>query len=456
MHSASEYHWPHSPISQDNLRFLSYYLAIITLSMSVLSYAFMHVWHFQVPTRVLCLTLPVHMLLTGGTFLLAFKRVVVRESGCLTLLLVSVAIMGLFLYDTGGHTNPLISLLLLPLAMSAATLGWISTVLLALSGVGLYSILTRFYVGLEGQGGHAQHHVMHIHLIGMWMTYGISASMIVGLVTPMASSMRRQRELIAQQQEKILRDERLVALATFAASAAHQLGTPLSTLMVVTDDLKDCLQDRPDLAPDLDLMQQQIGLCKETLHAIMRRADHLRHGEPEPMLLGPWLIALRDQFNLLNPTKVLQLPSHPVPECQLIRDETLDQAMLNLLDNAARASSQDPALDVIVRPAQIVLRIIDSGPGVPDAIRSQLGQPFVSARDDGNGMGLGLFLSHATINRFGGQLSLHSTPQGTTTEIVLPRASSTGTRLSNATGEGAATAEAGATTAVTNKERDPD
>lgn len=422
MLTSADRRWLHTPITRENLRFLAYYFAVVTLSMSVLTYAFMEVWHFLLPVRILWLTLPLHMVLTVITFLLALKRVPLTEVACLGLLLLSAAILGFFLFDSGGHTNPLISLLLLPLALSAATLSWPSTLLLALAATGLYTSLTQFYVALEGNNRHEQHHVMHIHLMGMWLTFGLSTSVIVGLVTPMARSMRRQRELIARQQEKILRDERLVALATFAASAAHQLGTPLSTLMLVADDLKDSLTDRPELAPDLELMQQQIGVCKQTLHSIMRRADTLRHGAPLPMDLQQWLNNLRQQFNLLNPTRSVKVLCNALPESQILQDETLDQALLNLMENAACASEQNPVLEARQTPDTLVLRIIDSGPGIPDAIQKQLGQPFVSARADGSGLGLGLFLSHATINRFGGTLSLHSTPQGTTTEIVLPLA----------------------------------
>lgn len=422
MHNPRGHRWLHATISRDNLRFLAYYFAVVTLFMSVLTYAFINLWHFQIPTRIVWLTLPAHLLLTVITFLITLKRVPIREPHCLGLLLISVTIMGMFLHDSGGHTNPLISLLLLPLAMSATLLGWPSTLLLALTSTGLYSALTHFYVALEGQSAHAQHHVMHIHLMGMWLTFGLSVCVIVGLVTPMANSMRRQRELIAQQQEKILRDERLVALATFAASAAHQLGTPLSTLLVVTDDLRESLADRPELAQDITLMQQQIGICKQTLHSIMRRADLLRHGSPTAIALTAWLGELRHQFNLLNPNRALQIQPATLPVCSVRKDETLDQALLNLLDNATRASHQDPVLDATLTDTQVILRIIDSGPGIPEAVQQHLGQPFISTRSENSGMGLGLFLSHATINRFGGTLSLHSTPQGTTTEIVLPRA----------------------------------
>ena len=89
-----------------------------------------------------------------------------------------------------------------------------------------------------------------------------------------------------------------------------------------------------------------------------------------------------------------------------------------MLDNAIRVSQQAPQLTIRHNEQQIFLTIDDHGPGMPEAVRQQLGQPFISTREDGTG--LGLFLSHATINRLGGQLSILPSDHGTRTEIRLP------------------------------------
>ncbi|MFZ5600989.1 MAG: sensor histidine kinase [Pseudomonadota bacterium] len=426
--------WWQAPLQRDSLRYLAWYMCILLAVMLTASLAF-HLQQISLPARLHWLLLPSQALLTAVTFIAWRRRASVPVALYLLLLFCSIGLLGWYLHDAGGHTNPVISLLLVPLAMGAALLGWQATALIALSVLLLYTALTEYFIPLEmvsnmagDTASHAHHnhagasdHFMQLHLLGMWITFAVSVLLIVGLVLPLAQSMRRQRDQIARQQEKILQDEKLIAMATFAASAAHHLGTPLSTLAVLTDDLKDALTDRPDLQQDLQLMAQQIHTCKATLHGMMRKADNLRNDVREPVAIDLLTQRLRQQFNLLHPARELRVIGQP-PSGTVVGDETLDQALLNLLDNAARVSATDPELAFEQQGNIICLRITDTGPGIPDAVRPQLGEAFVTSRQDG--LGLGLFLSHATINRLGGTLRLlpSTRASGTVTEVRLPLA----------------------------------
>ncbi|HVL01802.1 MAG TPA: HAMP domain-containing sensor histidine kinase [Dongiaceae bacterium] len=422
--------WWQTLLQRDSLRYLTGYMCMLLVVMLAATLAFRH-QGLALPDRILWLLLPCQTLLTLATFIGWRRRATVTVSLYLLLLFGSIALLGWYLHDAGGHTNPVISLLLVPLAMGAALMGWQATALIAIGVLLVYTALTQYFIPLDvvgaaadaahshHQGHGVSHDFMQLHLIGMWLTFAVSVLLIVGLVLPLAQSMRRQRDQIARQQEKMLQDEKLIAMATFAASAAHQLGTPLSTLAVLTDDLKDTLTDRTDLIPDLQLMAQQIHTCKATLHGLMRKADNLRNDVREPVAIHQLTQRLRQQFNLLHPARELSVVGEP-PTCTVLGDETLDQALLNLLDNAARVSPTEPELTFELQGDTLCLRITDSGPGIPDSIRPQLGEAFVSSRQDG--LGLGLFLSHATINRLGGTLRLLPAPEnrGTVTEVRLP------------------------------------
>jgi two-component system sensor histidine kinase RegB len=269
---------------------------------------------------------------------------------------------------------------------------------------------------------------MSLHLHGMWLTFVLSVAVLIGVILPLLNAVRRQRDRLNEQQQHALKqeqhslkqeqqrlkDERLIAIATFAASAVHQLGTPLSTLAILLEDLQS---DQPD-QPELPLMQQQIQLCKSILQSLLRRTEDLRYQHAQLLAVETWLQRLRQNFTLLHPQSQLIINSSVLPARLLCTDETLDQAILNVLDNAIRVSQQAPQLTISHNEQQIFLTIDDYGPGMPEPVLQQLGQPFISTREDGTG--LGLFLSHAAINRLGGQLSILPSDHGTRTEIRLP------------------------------------
>ena len=103
-----------------SLRYLSIYFALISLLMSMLVVAYHFLWNLPTPERLLFFTLPAHTCLAGISIYLAFKRRIASEKSVLFLMLTSMCLLAFFLYDTGGQTNPLISLMLLPLAMTMA------------------------------------------------------------------------------------------------------------------------------------------------------------------------------------------------------------------------------------------------------------------------------------------------------------------------------------------------
>lgn len=413
-----------APIPHSSLRYLFYYLLLLNSVLLLAGGWATQVWQLSIPG--LPLLLISHSLLTALVFGLAGQRRSYASGYFVGLLMLSTGLLGWLLYNSGGHTNPLISLLLLPVAMSTVILYWQATVAVSVSVLGLYALLTQYFHPLSSSGLHDPF-MMNLHLQGMWLTFVFSVIVLLGVVLPLLKAVQRQRELISEQRDLRSRDERLVAIATFAASAVHQLGTPLSTLAVLTEDLLETTHSSTQ-QDDLNLMQQQIQLCKTILQSLLRRTEDLRYQADSVLTASAWLQRLQQNFLLLHPQ--LDLPPlnslmnkdllNCSPEqltCLLRTDATLDQAILNILDNAVRVSPTLPVLRIQADAAGLELQIQDHGPGISAAVRQQLGQPFITSKQ---GTGLGLFLSHAAINRLGGQLSLLANTSGTLTSVRLP------------------------------------
>ena len=147
-------------------------MLFISLSMIVSALALR--WQgYSLTTGVFWWLIPTQCLATLGAVLLSKPGRQITTGFYLLLLFFSMLLLGWFLHDSGGHTNPLISILLLPIAMAAAILGWQASVIIALIAIGIYTGLTEFYIPLAPQTHDHDHHqqFMQLHLLGMWITF---------------------------------------------------------------------------------------------------------------------------------------------------------------------------------------------------------------------------------------------------------------------------------------------
>ncbi|ATJ82878.1 ATP-binding protein [Halomonas beimenensis] len=336
-------------------------------------------------------------------------------------LLADMAGLTLLFYFTGGSTNPFINYYLVPVTIAAATLPWRHAWTVAAAGMGGYSFLMVFYHPVPQLGmPHAEAGV-NLHTLGMWLNFALSAGLVTFFIFKMARALRGRDQALSRTREAVLRNEQVLAVATQAAGTAHELGTPLSTMAVLLKEMREDARGDALLEKDIDLLRQQVDTCKSRLRHLVDSADRRRMARPEIRDAQEWLAGVVQRWLVLRPDvghrlEVIGRRGSP----RLAVDTTLDQALTNLLNNAADANPDDIAIQLDWTPEEVVIDIRDHGPGVSLSIADQLGETFVSTKS--KGLGIGLFLTHATINRFGGGVRLYNHPEGgTLTEVTLPR-----------------------------------
>ncbi len=419
----------HLPLSaaKENLRRLAVVRAIALLVIMAGVYYAYHYLQAPLNYNLLLFIISAMIMLSVVTvFRLRFSWPVTDIEYFLHLLL-DVLAVSLLLYLAGGSTNPIISYYLVLLTISAATLAWRYTWLIAVATIVAYSFLVFFYQPLVSADtamvmGHSQHgeNFFSLHLVGMWITFVASALLITYFVVRMAQAIREQDLVLANSRESALHDEQLIAVATLAAGAAHELSTPLSTMSVVIGELK---RDHPaddSVQEDLNILESQVQACKYALQSMVEKSNVSPGEAVRQVAVIPYIESLIDRWRLMRPEVVFSytvLSAEQSPEIQV--DETMSQAVLNLLNNAGDASPQRVEIQLSWDLNTVLLAIRDYGEGIPMALADQIGKPFVSTKR--KGIGLGLFLSHATINRFKGQVALYNHEQGgTLTELKLP------------------------------------
>ena len=210
-------------------------------------------------------------------------------------LLADLTAFAVLVFFSGGATNPFVSLMLVPVVIAAVSLRPRWVWLLAAVAGGYYAVLLFVYQPLAIADPVAAY---GMHLGGMWFNFLISAALIAFFVTRMHAALRARDRELADLRERQLRDERIVALGTQAALAAHELATPLATIQTTAHELAAEFANDPEIGEDCRLLEKQAQACKAIL---TRLAERARDAVPAAQPLDAWLAALVEHWQVLRP-----------------------------------------------------------------------------------------------------------------------------------------------------------
>ncbi|PCJ47418.1 MAG: hypothetical protein COA99_00905 [Moraxellaceae bacterium] len=388
--------------------------------------------HFSFNSEFTQMVLGAFTIVTALTFfrLQATKPVTSLETiGQLTLDVVfTTSLFGL----TGGPANPFVSFLLFPLTVSAAILPWRYTWVMMLLTITCYASLfllpnAEHYTPhhITSSIHHAatkspslEHSAFSLHMAGMWVNFTLSGLFISFFIVMMRNQIKKQQFKINEQRETALKDEQLIGIATEAATAAHHMSTPLSTMAVIVNDLLSSPANK-HIKDDILTLSAQLDNCKTVLAGLRHHAD-AKNNPLTSISTSLFIKNLIDEFRLLRPEATISEDlQDSLEEASLIADAPLRLSILNVLNNSADSYPTEILFNAYIENNSLHITIRDFGPGIPEHLEGAISQPTTSTKADG--MGLGLFLSHSTINRFGGSLRLtNATGGGTITHIELP------------------------------------
>ena len=443
---------PKSQISvRQNLKWLFILRNLMMLSEVVLIVLSVHGLDIRLPEQQLWLV----VLSTAAVNMYTSMRLEtddpVTELEIFSQISVDVFAIAALLYLTGGASNPITWVFLLPLIITAIMLPQAYAWYMVILTTSLYTMLIAFNIPLPSIEPHMpepvalrsdmehylmmQHaHVMNdksyfsLHMFGMWFGFVFSAGLVAFFVVELARTLRIQERSLAEARENALRDERVIALGTLAASAAHDMGTPLGTIAIVAHELEQEYPSHryPDLYQKTLIMQQQINRCKEALSVMSASAGEMRAESGGVILLTDYIDDVIKQWRTHKPGAKLNFFIDPnvsseALNAKIIAERTLTHSLINILNNAAEASPPELGIEFHARwdMQTITIKIRDFGTGFPAEITEFAGkQPVVSKK---RGLGVGLFLTYSTINRLGGKINLfNSDSGGACVEITLP------------------------------------
>jgi two-component system sensor histidine kinase RegB len=333
-----------------------------------------------------------------------------------------IVALSILFYFSGGYSNPFIWMYLLPITVAAVALRAFYAWLIAALSIACYTMLMFYHIPLSHLHMHTNGDAkLDIHLVGMWIGFVVSAIIVAIFIARIGQNLRDYDKKIAEVREKALESERMLALGTLATSAAHELGTPLATMAVVSKELMKDYVNQPELLLQISILQKQVSRCKEILSSITRNAGQARANAGQGLPLRDFLQDAIQRWRDTRPATelVVNIPSSAFDPI-IVMDRTLTQALQNMLDNAADESPERVLFNAEWNEKMLKIQIRDFGKGLSAETKKMLGTPFFTSKND-EGMGLGVYLTQTTLARYDGELSLiNHTEGGVLTSVKLP------------------------------------
>jgi two-component system sensor histidine kinase RegB len=437
---------PKAEISiRENLNWLYILRNLMLFGVVVSVFVAVHGLGIELPMNQLWLAIFAISILNLYTWLRLRTPEPVTEHEIFSQICMDVLALAYLLYLTGGASNPIIWVFLLPLIVTAIMLpqsyAWNMVIITSC----VYTVLIAYNVPLPALAPHAEHHGMgsmtpemslrmqlledrryfNLHVFGMWFGFVFSAGLVAFFIIALAKTLKESERSLADARESALRDERVVSLGTLAASAAHDMGTPLGTIAILAHDLAEDFPEHrfPELNQKLVILQQQLDRCKQALSVMSASAGEMRAESGKVMRVSDYIDQVLNQWRTHKPgTKLNLFISGKVEaDAQIIAERTLTHSLINILNNAAEATDSDAGIEFHANwdNLNLSLKIRDFGPGLPPELVDFAGQKPVKSNKQG--MGVGLFLTYTTIKRLGGTIYFNNLASGgACVEISLP------------------------------------
>jgi two-component system, sensor histidine kinase RegB len=382
---------------------------------------------FDVPV-VPCLTIIILSALLNLALQIAFNPMQRLEPAyAAALLALNIIELALLLYLTGGLQNPFSFLFLAPVLISATALPARLTMGLGLLAVACASILFFFHLPLPWDPDEPLV-LPPIYLVAMWLSIVLAIGVTSLYAFQVTEEARKLSDALAATELVLAREQHLTQLDGLAAAAAHELGTPLATIFLISRELEKTVQEGP-LAADVKTVREQAQRCRDILAKITQLSAS---GAPfDRMKLSTLIeetVAPHRDFGVAIKVRIaVGASEEPVGS----RNPAILYGVGNILENAVDFARSTVEVNAWWNKETVEIVISDDGPGIAPDILKRIGEPYLSRRrgtdeahGEQQGLGLGVFIARTLLERTGAKVAFTNRTfpdHGAVVQIVWPR-----------------------------------
>ncbi len=351
-----------------------------------------------------------------------YKKTQLSDRSAFLFLVIDIFQLGILIYLTGGVTNPFIIFLLIPSVFSSSNLSFKTNISLVFLTSVIIIFLTFYSKKLPVPISD------HFH-VSPYYYYAIPLALIIALIFLNYFAMtfgvqsRLRKEALAKMEEVMAKEHELLSLGGQAAAAAHSLGTPLSTIKIITQDLVKQFSDKKEIQKDVLLLSSQVERCNEILKRLTLNPVEEDDFIDNDLLMRNLLKEIVSSFKEISDKKFILNFDQDTNLKKITKSIEIVYGLRNFIGNANKFS-KDSVYIILKSNSEITQIIIeDNGSGYPRDVLSKIGEPYLKSNMFSDkskvGLGLGLFIGKTLLEKNFASVSCQNSKTRSGAEVII-------------------------------------
>ena len=341
-------------------------------------------------------------ILSNFYLIFIYKKTQLSERSALIFLLIDIFQLGALIYLTGGIVNPFVIFILIPSVFASSNLGFKTNILIVAITTLIIIFLTFYSRELPSPINN------HFH-VDDYYYYSIPVALIIALIflnyfaIVFGSESRLRKEALNKMEEIMAKEHEMLSLGGQAAAAAHSLGTPLSTIKIITQELKQQLKNNKTVIQDIDLLSSQVERCNEILKRLSLNPNEEDDFIDVNLSIRDYIKEIVTSFKETSSKEFILDFEQDLNEKKMTKSIEIVYGLRNFIGNANKFSSKKIFITLKSDNEQTEVIIEDDGEGYPNDILSKIGEPYLKSFNYSNkektGLGLGIFIGKTLLEK---------------------------------------------------------
>ncbi len=351
-----------------------------------------------------------------------YDKTQLSDRSALVFLMIDIFQLGSLIYLTGGIVNPFVIFLLIPSVFASSNLGIRTNLFLVITTILMIIFLTFYSEDLPTPLNN------HFH-VSNYYYYSIPVALIIALIflnyfaIVFGSESRKRKEALSKMEEIMAQEHEMLSLGGQAAAAAHSLGTPLSTIKIISQELKDQLKDRAELTSDIELLSSQVERCNQILKKLSLNPIEEDEFIDEDLNLKKYIIQIINSFKeTSNKIFILNFDQDSSPR-KIPKSIEIIYGLRNFIGNANKFAKEKIFITLKSNNDYSEITIEDDGEGYPNEILSKIGEPYLRSLKNKDksksGLGLGIFIGKNLLEKNFASLNCQNSKTRTGAEVNI-------------------------------------